>query len=148
MSTRGTILDTLATQLETILIANGFVTNVQDVLRSSEHTEEHSSDDPYLTIEDNGPDVVQQHGASNMVRSLMPISVRAQVRGATNDAPPTDEIDNVIDDIRLLIHAPVNLGASVCYTELVGIPSIVTAKRSALIDFDLNICYAYDKANP
>ena len=148
MSTRGTILDTLAVQLATILVANGFVTNVEGVLRSSEHTEEHSSDDPYLTIDDNGPDVVQQYGASGMVRSLMPISVRAQVRGATSDAPPTDEIDNVIGDIRLLIHAPVSLGASVCYAEMVGIPNIVTTKRLAIIDFDLNICYAYDKADP
>lgn len=148
MSTRGTILDTLATQLATILTANGYVTNVEDVLRSVEHTEQHSSSDPYLTIDDSGPDIVRQHGGSSTVRSEMAITVRAQVRGASADAPPTTALDNIIDDVRKLIHAPVSLGASVCYAELAGIPAIVTGKISAVLTFDLNICYGYSKANP
>jgi hypothetical protein len=148
MSTRGTILDNLATQLATILTANGFVTNVEEVLRDVEHSEQHSSSDPYLTIEDGGPDLVQQYGASSMVRTEMSIGVRAQVKGATADAPPTDELDNIIDDVRKLIHTPVSLGASVCYAALDGIRTIVTSKTSALLVFDLSICYGYSKANP
>lgn len=148
MSTRGTILDTLATQLATITTANGYVCDVEDVLRKVPNSEETFSSDPYLTIVDTGPDIIRQQCDGNKVRADMQITILAQVCGATNDAPPTDEISDIISDLRKLMRVPISLGANVRFVELADVPSIFTGDNKASIHFQIIIDYWYDADGP
>lgn len=148
MSVRGTILDNLATQLATITTANGYNCDVESVLRKMPHSEELPSSDPYLIIVDTGPDVVRQVCDGNKIRADMNVTIIALVRGATNDDPPTDEISNIISDLRELIQSPISLGAQVRFVELADVPSIFTGDTMASIHFQITIDYWYDADSP
>lgn len=148
MSVRGTILDTLATQLATITVANGYASNVESVLRKMPHSEELSSSDPYLVIVDTGPDAIRQYGDGNKIRADMSVTVVALVRGAAFDDPPTGEISSIISDLRKLVQAPISLGSYVRFVELADVPSIFTGDTRASIHFQITIDYWYDADSP
>jgi hypothetical protein len=148
MSVRGTILDTLATQLATITTANGYNCDVVEVLRKAKNSEELSSPHPYLTIIDPGPDAIKQHCDGNKKRAEMAIIILAQAWGASGDNPPTGETSDIISDLRQLMESPISLGNNVCFVEVGDIPAIFTGDRRAAINFPINICYWFDADSP
>jgi hypothetical protein len=150
MSTRGTILDTLATQLATITTANGYNSEVEKVFRSTPNIEALASKNAYLTIVDAGPDAHKQYCDGNKKVAEMLIQIYCQVRGAAADGPPTDAISDIISDLRELIESPISLGANVRFVEVGDIPQIFTVDDppEAAIYFPIAINYWYDADSP
>lgn len=148
MSTRGTILDTLATQLETILPVNGYTSTTDTVDRDMRHGDDLPTEETVFTIIDSGPDEIRQHCSGGIVRSAMQIEVRALVPAPDQDAPPTEEVDDVIGDVRKLIYSPIPLGANVQYVALQALPEITIHPGKGIILFALVISYWWDSASP
>lgn len=148
MSVRGDILDTLATQLAAITVANGYNSNVEEVLRKVKHSEELPSADPYLTIIDNGPDEIRQYCDGNKVRAEMTVTILAQVRGTTGDTPPTAEVSQIIGDVRRLVASPVSLGSYVRFVEFGTIPAIFSLDQHGAAGIPLLISYWFDADSP
>ena len=148
MSTRGTILDTLATQLETILPVNGYTSTTFAVHRDMVHGDEVPSEETVFTIIDSGPDDILQYCSGGIVRSAMAIAVRAFVPAPDSDAPPTEEIDDVIGDVRELVFTPIALGSNVRFVEMGPIPEVTVHPGKGIINFALVIVYWWDSAAP
>ena len=148
MSVRGTILDTLATQLATITTANGYNSDVGDVRRKVPNSEELFATKPTLVIIDQAADTIRQQCDGNKVRSDMPITILGILRGATSDTPPTDEISDMVSDLRQLMKSPISLGANVRFVEINDMLPGFTGDNKASIHFQITIDYWYDADSP
>jgi hypothetical protein len=150
MSTRGTILNTLATELLKITVANGYVSNVKEVRRDVPHSDElpYSGPDKCLTIIDAGPDVIDQYCGSGKIRATMRIHILAQVMAILRTAVPVKETNDIIADVRKAVHAPIALGANCRYVSMGDIPEVWIEERKGIAVIPIYICYWYTGATP
>ncbi len=154
MSTRGTILNTLATKLLTITTANGFTQDILHVYREVHHPEESDAIGMDITILDNAGDAPLQYASGGIVRTSMSIVLIVDVWG-DQLTEPTDgthplsiKVDNAIGDIRELIFAPIALGSDALFTEMGESESISIGQRRSRFTMPLQIHYKFDGASP
>lgn len=148
MSTRGTILDTLKTELAKITVANGYATTVRDVFRDRPNSEDIPYNDPWITIVDAGPDLDLQPCLNGKIRASATVQLIATVTGAARGTPPTSETNAIMADIRKCIRKPISLGSNVRYCELGDVPEIYIEERIGVVRIPLTIVYWYDGAVP
>lgn len=153
MSTRGTVIDTLATELAKITTANGYVSNVESVLRDRLNWESMSLGDVSLTISDTGPDRDLQSCASGKIRASATVQIIANVKGTVRGTPPTSGVNAILADIRKCVRQPIALGANVRFVELGDIPEIWLSGEEydtplGVVRISVTINYWYDGANP
>jgi len=154
MSTRGTILDAMATQLLTITTANGYSNNIANVYRVVHHPDEANATGVDITILDDAGDAPLQYASAGIVRTSMDISLLVDVWGGQRTEPtdgthPVSTItDAVIGDIRKLVFAPVSLGANVLFVEMGASEGVAIGERRTRFTIPLAIHYKYDSAAP
>jgi hypothetical protein len=148
MSTRGTILDTLAAELAKISVANGYASNVRAAMRDLPYTGDKVHNDAVLTIIDSGPDRDLQICGAGKIRASATVQIVATVTGAARGTPPTSETNAIMADIRECIRKPIPLGANVRYVDLGDVPEIFIEERIGIVRFPLTINYWYDGASP
>ena len=147
-SIRQQITDAFVAALEGITVANGYNCDVEKVLRKMPNSEELPSSDPYLVIVDLAPDSPRQYCDGNKIRADMTVAIVPFIRGATSDAPPTDEISAIISDLRELIHSPISLGSQVRFVEETSVSDIFTGDTKGWVHYDMIIDYWYDADSP
>ena len=148
MSIRGTVLDTLATQLATITVANGYASNVYEVTRQAQVPDDFPTNKVVLSIVDTAPDTLRQFCASSRVRSIMNVIVLAIVQDSDEAGVPTTQANNIISDIRKLVYAPISLGSYVCWCHVPSVDEITISENEGMIQVPLEICYWYTEAAP
>ncbi len=154
MSTRGTILNTLATKLLTITTANSYSQDIKNVFREVHHSSESIGVGMDITILDNAGDAPLQYASGGIIRTSMNIDLLVDVWGAQR-AEPTDgthptstAVDNAIGDIRKLVYAPIALGSDALFVEMGQAESIAVGERRTRFTVPLEINYKFDSATP
>lgn len=148
MSTRETILTNVATQFAAITVANGYASEVDEVFRDAQLDDDLTTPNPVFNIVDPGADEVKQYAAAGVIRSTMTLTIEAKVLGTAIESAQKTQIDNIVADVRKLIHSPISLGAAVCFTELVEVSDVFVTGITATVMFVMRIDYGYDGATP
>lgn len=150
MSTRGTILDNLQTQLAAIATGSGYYYSLSaaQVMREAWHQEQLPERKPYVTIIDSGPDRLRQRCASGVIRSEMTVNLILQIQAEDSENPATTEVNNMIADMYQFVETPPSLGSNVLYAAIGEIPAVWIGKDIAHAVVPLTIGYYFDSTNP
>jgi len=147
MSTRETILNNLATQLATITTDNSYQSEVNEVYHDGMLSSDSITEGVDFNVVDPGRDTIRQYCDGGIVRTSMEIQIEAFTRGMLNTAMKSEN-DKIIADVRKLVHTAIALGASACFTQIIGVPEVYIEEQTAIVRFDLRIDYVYDGASP
>jgi len=107
MSARDTVIGNLVTALQAITAANGYHTTVKKVSKGALAQDVVSENCPFIAVIQ-GDEKILVHDATH-VRFAMDIGVVAYLKGYTSSGMSVT-INNLADDIKRLICAPVSLG--------------------------------------
>lgn len=151
MSTRGTILTNLRTQLLTILTTGGYSSNVHECLHDADHSDEVPTEKVSLVILDGEPDEVVSWFESSKALSEMNVTVRARVTASAVDETginTSTAVDSIIGDMRKIIDSPISLGANARYAEIGPIPTPYKSKERGEVLFPIKIVYSWTRTAP
>lgn len=151
MSTRGTILTNLRTQLLTILTTGGYASNVREVLHDEDSHDEVPTEGVSLVIIDGEPDSLIGYFESSKALHEMNVTVKARIIASGLDETGINAstgVDNIIGDMRKLIDAPISLGSNVRYTQIGDIPAPYKSKERGEVVFPIKIVYHWTRTAP
>jgi len=146
MSTRSTILGNLVTELGTITTANGYATDVGEVLADVKHSQETNVGPGKVSvqIEDEGDDDATHVGAGHKALIAMKVMVRGAIEGAIGAGVPYALASSFAVDVRKLVAKPIVLGAAVRLAAVKGVGPINLSRSDAIVHIPLEIVYSLD----
>jgi len=150
MSVRATILANLLAELATITTANGYATNVGEVLADVKHSQATNIGPGKVSVQiaDEGDGEVIHNGAGGLTLIPMTIEIRGAIEGAVGEGVPYQTADSWLADLRKLIRKPIVLGANFRFARVLATPTINLFGSDAIVRVPVEIVYWFDQDAP
>lgn len=140
MSTRDTILTNLKTALEGITTSNGYHTTVKEVAKGPIANDIKADNCPFVAILQVGEEIAVEDNTH--FRFSMPVGLAIYVTGYTVSGM-SSTLNDLIDDIKKLIYAPLTLGTHCLRVQLKGLTDVAISdsenQAGALVE--INVIY-------